>query len=137
MTTITGGCLCGAVRYEVKGEPVGQAVCHCRHCQRQSGSAFSVLLAVPAPALVLHGPDGLYEDLGESGATVERYFCSKCGSPLYSALPASPDVVFVKAGTLDDPTIMAPRVHVWCDSAWPSTPIPDKAIRFGKNPPAG
>jgi hypothetical protein len=131
---IEGGCLCGAVRYKSDKPALGQAVCHCTHCQRQSGSAFSVLLAVRASALTLVGQPALYEDQGDSGARVHRYFCARCGSPIYTALPASPKVVFIKAGTLDDTSAMAPQTHVWCDSAWPWTVFPEGAEKIAKNP---
>lgn len=130
-----GGCLCGRVRYAVRGPVLGQAVCHCRNCQRQTGTAFSVLVAVPREALALTGELSAYRDTADSGADVDRRFCGGCGSPIYSALPASPDVIFLKAGTLDDPKVLDPKVHVWCDSAWPSTIIPETAIRFPQNPP--
>jgi len=130
---ITGGCLCGQVRYALAAEPLGQAVCHCRNCQRQGGSAFSVLLVARADAFALEGQPARYADTGDSGGAVDRWFCPACGSPIYSALPASPGQVFIKAGTLDDPSILAPRVHVWCDSAWPWTAIPDGAVRIPKN----
>jgi hypothetical protein len=131
-----GGCLCGAVRYEVASPAVGQAVCHCKHCQRQSGSAFSVLLAVTGESFTVSGQPTLYVDRGDSGAVVNRYFCSSCGSPLYTALPDKQEVVYIKAGTLDDTSVLAPKVHVWCDSAWPWTAFPQNTIKIGKNPPA-
>ncbi len=105
MSKIRGGCLCGAVRYETEAEPVTTAVCHCRNCQKQSGSALSVIVAFPAGSLTTTG-DSLtaYEDRGVSGKTVLRYFCNRCGSPLITRAEFSPDVEFIKAGTLDDPS---------------------------------
>lgn len=132
---ITGGCLCGAVRYAVEGEPSAQAVCHCRNCQRQTGSAFSVLVAVPRAALTLNGTPQTFVDQGDSGAAVHRHFCGACGSPIYTELPSAPAVVYLKAGTMDEPRELAPRVHVWCDSAWSWPGVPENAIRFGKGPP--
>jgi len=133
---LEGGCLCGGVRYSVDGPVRGEAVCHCRNCQRQGGSAFSVLAAVDRGALTISGDPALYVDHGESGAEVHRHFCRTCGSPLYSSLPASPAVVYLKAGTLDAPQGMSPRVHVWCDSAWAWPGLPQDAIRFPRNPPS-
>lgn len=134
MSILTGGCLCGDVRYSIADVPIRQAICHCRHCQRQSGSAFSALLIVPPTALNVQGETAVYRDQGDSGATVDRHFCSRCGSPILTALPTRPDVRFIKAGTLDDPNIMAPDVHAWCESAWPSTLIPDDVRSFPKSP---
>ncbi len=132
---LTGGCLCGAVRYEAEGKPLGQAICHCRNCQKQAGSAFSVLISVETAQLRVAGEPKLYVDHGDSGAPVHRHFCGACGSPLFSVLPSNPGVTHIKAGTLDDPSILKPRVHIWCDSAWPSTLIPETAIRISRNPP--
>ena len=131
-----GGCLCGAIRYELTEPPVAQAVCHCKNCQKQAGSAFSVLVVAKKRAFQLSGEPALYVDAADNGAPVNRYFCAGCGSPIYTALPSAPDDVYVKAGTLDDTSALKPRVHVWCDSAWPWTPIPEGAIKIGKNPPA-
>ena len=129
-----GGCLCGKVRYSVVQPALGEAVCHCKSCQRQAGSAFSVLVAARASAFTLIGTLTLYEDTADSGARVNRYFCGNCGSPIYTQLPAQPKLVFIKAGTLDNTKALAPKTHVWCDSAWPWTPIPQDATRVAKNP---
>ena len=132
---IEGGCLCGAVRYSVDQPALGEAVCHCRNCQRQSGSAFSVLVAVRLSAFKLTGTPALYEDRADSGAQVNRYFCGACGSPIYTALPASPKLAFIKGGTLDNPSLLAPKTHVWCNSKWPWTAIAEGAVTIAKNPP--
>ena len=131
---LEGGCLCGKVRYRVERRPLGEAVCHCRNCQRQGGSAFSVLVAVAADALRIEGKPAVYVDHGDSGAEVRRHFCAACGSPIYSELPANPKVVYLKAGTLDDPRGLAPKLNVWCDSAWASTLFPADAIKIARNP---
>jgi hypothetical protein len=93
-------------------------VCHCKNCQRQAGSAYSTLAVVPkAEFRFTAGKPKLFEDSDTaSGNTVERYFCSNCGSPIYSALPSQPDNLFLKTGTLDDTTSFTPMFHVWCDS---------------------
>jgi hypothetical protein len=134
VSVLTGGCLCGDVRYLIADVPVRQAICHCRHCQRQCGTAFSALLIVPTTALDVQGDTRIYQDRGHSGDTVNRHFCNRCGSPIFTALPSRPDMRFIKAGTLDDPQIMAPEVHVWCESAWRSTLIPSAAKTFPKAP---
>lgn len=114
----TGQCLCGAIAYEIDGEPAMTGVCHCRNCQRQAGSAFSTLAGIPKPAFrFTRGEPKLYADSDTaSGNTVERWFCGNCGSPIYSALPATPDMLYLKTGTLDDTSGFTPQFHVWCDS---------------------
>jgi hypothetical protein len=114
----TGRCLCGAISYEIDSAPAMTGVCHCKNCQRQAGSAFSTLAGVPRSEFrLLGGTPKLYRDADtDSGNPVERYFCGDCGSPIYSALPSSPDTLYLKTGTLDDTSGFEPQFHVWCDS---------------------
>lgn len=116
--SITGQCLCGAVKYEIDKAPAMTGVCHCKNCQRQAGSAFSTLAAVPVADFHLTGDaPKLYEDREtDSGNPVSRYFCGNCGSPIYSALDVQPDMLYLKTGTLDDTDSFQPQFHVWCDS---------------------
>jgi hypothetical protein len=137
MASIKGGCLCGSVRYSSEAEPVMTAVCHCKHCQRQSGSAFSPLVAVPRGSLDIDRTFlTVFNDIGESGLSVKRSFCSKCGSPITSDVEATPGLEWIKAGTLDDTTWLNPTVNIWCDSAQHWTPIAESAVRFARNPPS-
>lgn len=116
--SITGRCLCGDVQYEIRSAPAVTGVCHCKNCQRQAGSAFSTLAGVPkADFTFTRGKPKLYADSDtDSGNTVERYFCGRCGSPIYSAIPSQPDVLYLKTGTLDDTSSFRPQFQVWCDS---------------------
>ncbi len=116
--TMTGRCLCGAVRYEIDNAPALTGVCHCKNCQRQAGSAFSTLAGVPAAEFHLTaGEPAVYEDQEtDSGNAVGRYFCGQCGSPIYSSLASQPEMLYLKTGTLDDTTSFTPQFHVWCDS---------------------
>lgn len=116
MTSRTGGCLCGAVRYELTAEPAVQAVCHCKNCQKQAGTAFSMIIGVPESAMSVTGTPTTYIDHGESGNEVRREFCGKCGSPLFSRVATASGMIFVKAGTLDDTTGFKPAVQVWAKS---------------------
>lgn len=114
----TGQCLCGQIKYEVSEAPAMSGVCHCKNCQRQAGSAFSTLAGVPKSGFnVVQGEMKLYQD-GDtaSGSTVQRYFCGNCGSPIYSAIDAAPDMIFLKTGTLDDTSGFQVQFHAWCDS---------------------
>ena len=115
---IEGQCLCGNVKYKFDNPPAVTGVCHCKNCQRQAGSAFSTLAAVPKSEFTLTaGEPKLYSDSDtDSGNTVSRYFCGNCGSPIYSALPSQPDTVYLKTGTLDDTSSFQPQFHVWCDT---------------------
>ena len=115
---ITGQCLCGAIKYELLNPPAMTGVCHCKNCQRQAGSAFSTLAGVAKSDFSLTlGKMKLYEDGDtDSGNTVKRFFCGDCGSPIYSAVPDSPDMVFLKTGTMDDTTGFTPQFNVWCST---------------------
>ena len=113
---MTGGCLCGQVRYSVTGEPAMQVNCHCKNCQRQSGSAFSTIVGVPEGALTIEGTFKTFDDEGESGQAVLRDFCPKCGSPLFSRVAAAPGMIFIKVGTLDDTASFTPAMHLWAKS---------------------
>ena len=121
---MTGRCLCGAVTYTVDAEPIVQAACHCTDCQRQSGSPFSVVVAVPGPAFSVEGSTlaTFATSPSDNDGTTERSFCSACGSPLFSVAAAAPGLVFVKAGSLDDASWLAPTVEAWTSSAQPWSP---------------
>lgn len=111
--SIHGGCLCGAVHYELSQPPLATALCHCTHCQRQSGSVMSMVCMVPEAAFTSTGEMRLYLDQGDSGGKVERHFCGCCGSPIFSRVAANPGVIFVKAGTLDGWQDFKPSVEVY------------------------
>lgn len=113
---MTGRCLCGAVRYAIEGEPTMCGVCHCKNCQRQAGSAYSVLIAVADDQIVVSGELTTYDDHGDSGNVVHRHFCGICGSPVKTSLPSQPGMTYIKAGTLDDTSALDPQVHFWTDS---------------------
>jgi hypothetical protein len=115
----TGGCLCGAVRYAAEGAPVMVVACHCKNCQRQSGSALSTIAAYPRDAVSIEGELTAFHDTGESGGPVIRKFCGKCGSPIISDIPQPQleGLLFVKTGTMDDTSGLAPATHLWTTSA--------------------
>jgi hypothetical protein len=96
-------------------------VCHCADCQRQTGTAFSVVVAVPIDALQVEGDTlATITTTGDlHGQETERRFCSACGSPIVSLSPATPQLAYVKAGTLDDTSWLEPQVEVFGRSAQP------------------
>lgn len=114
--TMTGGCLCGQVRYEIEGDPAMSLTCHCKNCQKQAGSSLSVIIGVPASNFSMTGELKTYEDTGDSGQPVLRMFCPQCGSPVVSKVSQQPDMVFVKAGTLDDTSTIKPAFHLYTKS---------------------
>ena len=125
---MTGHCLCGAITYRVDVEPMITANCHCRDCQRQTGTAFSVLVAVPRASLHIDGDIATHTTVGtDTHLNVRRQFCSNCGSPIVSLPDMTPDLAFIKAGTLDDTTMLVPEMDVWCDSAMTWVAMDDEA----------
>jgi hypothetical protein len=104
------------VSYELGGDLIATAVCHCDHCQRQSGGAFSVNLIAHESQLTVSGTLSTYEDTGEHGDAVYvlRRFCGSCGSPIVSVLQEPAGIIAVKAGTLDDKSEIQPNVQAWC-----------------------
>jgi hypothetical protein len=134
MRKMTGGCLCGAVRYSVEAEPIVTAVCHCKNCQQQSGSAFSIEFAVPSSAVSVQGRTKTFHEKGDSGKAVERRFCPECGSGLISWGALMPDALFIKAGTLDDTSWISPTMEVYCDRAQPWVRLAGDMKKFPKAP---
>ena len=117
-----GRCMCGSVRFSFPGAPLLTAVCHCRQCQRQTGSAFSIVAAVPKQGFELSGETKVFMDVGESGRLVARHFCPDCGSPIMSIIEPMPDMVLIKAGTIDNIAQLTPTVEVFCENALPAFP---------------
>jgi hypothetical protein len=131
---LTGGCQCGAVRYEVAGEPSAIYVCHCRECQKQSASAFGISVIVPAAGLRLaRGEVGTWSRPTDSGRTLDCVFCRACGSRLWHATPGE-DVVSVKGGSLDAPVDLSGAVHIWTARKLPGVVIPEGAASFAGEP---
>ena len=132
MANITGGCLCGRVRYTVTGAPAFSG--HCRNCQRYTGSAFEALIAFPAASISVQGELKTYDDTGDSGQPVHRRFCPNCGSGVVNEVDALPGVTIVLAGTLDDPAAFKPTMDVYWSSAQPWVRPSGERTRFPKMP---
>ena len=139
MPNSVGGCLCGAVRYESEAEPVLTAVCHCRDCQKQTSSAFSVLVVLPKDSLRTEGGAlASVQTVGEDTVlTTTRRFCPECGSAIVSAVGATPELEWLKAGTLDDTSWLRPQMHIWVSSAQPWVSLDDDIPAYERNPPLG
>jgi hypothetical protein len=133
---LAGRCLCGSVTYSADAEPVVQAVCHCTDCQRQTGNPFSVIVGVPRASLSVEGSTlASFATTGEDhGGETQRNFCSACGSPVFSIAAVSPDLAFIKAGSLDDASWLEPAVEVWMSSAQPWSPHFEQAARIERGP---
>ena len=136
--TVSGGCLCGAIRFEIdRGGVVSASHCHCKDCQRSTGSAFASFAVVGEAALSAKGGEARgFRVEGKSGNGVTRYFCPECGSPLWSEVELMPGFRFVKAGSLDDAAWLEPSSVFWGDSAQPWAPPIEGIPVHPENPTA-
>ena len=132
---IEGGCLCGAVRYSGEAEPTFAGVCHCRDCQKFTGSAFGAMVGVPQSSVKIEGSKlKTFSSIGGSGKPILRHFCSECGSSIAEESVNLPDHIIINVGTLDDPGQMTPQMEIFCDDAWSWVQLGDGMPRFGKLP---
>ena len=121
--TYSGGCQCGQVRYLLDGEIIRLNVCHCRDCQKQSGSAFGMSLIVPDETFRLtSGRLQTFETMAESGRTKTCAFCGGCGVRIYNATSV---LKSIKPGTLDDVSWLRPDAHYWTKRRQQWTSLPD------------
>lgn len=133
--TITGGCLCKAVRYAATADPIATRVCWCRDCQYLAAGGATVNVIFPAAAVTLTGPMRDFVSQADSGNRMHRRFCEQCGTPVASAAEARPHLVILRAGTLDDPELARPSLTIWTDSAPTWACISETLPRAGRQPP--
>ena len=114
---LTGGCYCGAVRYDCAAEPVVMGHCQCTQCQKFSSTGHSSHIGVPKAAVTLTGATKHYDAKADSGNTVSRHFCPTCGCQVYSTNSGFPDMLFLRAPSLDDPSLFQPQLLVFTASA--------------------
>jgi|SRR5580700_3238694 hypothetical protein len=131
---LTGGCMCGAVRYTIAEKPLATGLCHCDRCRPQSGSAFSTVIFVRRSAITITGDTAVFEDVGSSGLGVLRRYCPRCGSPLTTEADVTPEIMFVKAGGIDSNEWYQPVLEMFVGRRrrWVS-PVPG-ATQFESNP---
>ena len=118
---VSGGCACGAIRYEFSGEPAAAINCHCRDCQHASGAGFAACLIVWEESFrFLSGKPKYHTKISERGETMHRGFCVECGSPLGILEPHRPKLVFLPAASLDEPEGYKPTMNIYTESshAW-------------------
>jgi hypothetical protein len=130
--TREGGCCCGAIRYRLRNDPLIIHACHCHDCQRITGSAFVTNLWIERKYVERSGPEPkTYVQPGGSGADNVISFCGACGTTLWSDYRSVKNpCLFVRAGTLDDPSWVVPDVHIFTRSKLSWVKIPDGAPAF-------
>ncbi|WP_341703464.1 GFA family protein [Ferrovibrio sp.] len=133
----TGGCACGAIRYEIAAEPVFSNHCQCRDCQQTSGAGHGSYMTFPSRRdVTLTGRAAHWDRVADSGNVKTHGFCPGCGSPVYLSFAAMPDLFTIHVASLDDPARFQPQVVTYTlrGHAWDSL---DPALaRFDRMPPA-
>ncbi len=135
---VTGGCLCRGVRYEVSAAPISARACWCRLCQYVAAGNSTVNAAFHKSAITISGKVSSYRSVADSGSIMHRTFCPTCGTPLFSEAESRPHLIFVRAGSLDDPELARPVATIWTAEA-PTWACIDESIPRvdGQPPPVG
>jgi hypothetical protein len=115
-------------------EPAFVGVCHCRSCQRNSGSAFAVVMGFPSAAVSIQGELKTYTDTADSGKHLFRRFCPECGSSISSEAEVMPGMIMLKAGSMDDSSVVKPVMQIYCDSAQPWVSLGGELKSFPQMP---
>jgi hypothetical protein len=128
---LAGGCACAAVRYRLASPPMFVHCCHCRDCQRQTGSAFvlNALIEADRVALLSGNPEPVAVPTG-SGGRQEIYRCPLCRVAVWSVYRGAHKLLFVRIGTLDDPAALRPDVHIFVRSKLPWIALPEGIPAF-------
>ena len=133
---MTGGCLCGKIRYAVAHDIKNVIACHCRNCQKASGAGMSHNAVVPASAITITaGEPKRFVDTAQSGNKLYRFFCADCGSSLFSQREKTPEMMVVKVGTLDNSDDFKLVMNIWTDSARPWVYIDPAIEQHAQNRP--
>lgn len=107
--------MCGGITLSYQGEIGPANYCHCEDCRRANGSAFNIGVRVERRNLQVNARSELraYKYVSDSGKEIERYFCARCGSPIFTLHPAKPEYAWVKAGIIKDPSVVKPAFEIW------------------------
>lgn len=133
--TISGQCLCGAVRYTATAAPIVTRACWCRLCQYLGTGSGTVNTCFPRDAVTIEGALTDFPSIAESGNKMHRRFCPVCGTHVFSEAESRPHLIFIRAGTLDDRELARPSVTIWTAQAPTWACIDAKLPRFDGQPP--
>ena len=132
---IKGSCHCGSVHFELDGQVIRFAHCHCDDCRKIHGTTCSSNLVVPAPTFrIAHGQDSL--KAYESSPGKQRWFCSKCGAHTHATMNYKPEIVIVRAGLIDGDPGIRPQFHIWVKAKAPWYEIHDDLPQYQEGAPA-
>jgi len=128
--TLEGGCLCGAIRYRVVGQPSAVNYCHCGQCRRHSGAPVAAFATFPVARVNwTKGQPRLFQ----SSKIGRRGFCPDCGTSLTWVGVSTPTEVDIGVGTFDDASSFTPRDHIWTESALPWFHVADQLPRYRRS----
>lgn len=119
MSEYKGGCMCGAIQYQLKSDPRLAFLCQCRQCQRITGTGHSAEFVPAEKDTVISGALKFYELIADSGNSVSSGFCSTCGNPVLKKSAGYPGMLFIHAATLDNPAVFTPQKVFWAASHQP------------------
>lgn len=132
---MSGGCLCGAVRYKITAAPIVTRACWCRLCQFIGAGSNTVNVCFPSDAIEIAGELRDFASIADSGNRMHRRFCPVCGVHLFSEAEERPHLIFVRAGTLDDRELVRPAATIWTAEAPSWACIDDRIPRLERQPP--
>ncbi len=124
---ISGKCLCGAVTYASEQPPVFMGKCYCLDCSNESGTGHITTIAVPEAGFRVEGALSEYAKTSDDGHQLTKFFCTRCGSTLFTRPQKLDGVVIVRAGTLDDRSVVSPQLQMYVSRA-PAWDQPDETI---------
>jgi hypothetical protein len=132
----SGGCACGAIRYDIAAEPIAMNDCQCRDCQSASGTGHGSYLTFPDRATVtLTGKASHWDMTGDSGNVKTRGFCPTCGAPVYLTFADMPELFTIHAASLDDPGRYQPQMVTYMVSGHGWDRLDPTVPKFKKMPP--
>ncbi len=132
---MNGSCQCGNVRYEVPDNYIALVACYCTQCQKASSGIGTYSMLLPTDAFqLLSGKLKSWERKSTVGALNKTHFCPDCGNRIYNVNPDAPDIIKLKAGTLEHAAQLVPDVHVWLKSAPAWIKIPENALSYDTQP---
>jgi hypothetical protein len=132
---ISGGCLCGAVRFHGQGEAQLQVKCYCTDCRKLSAAGHAAMMGFTQDAVSINGEVSEYHSKADSGRAVMRAFCPKCGAGLYAKNAAMPHMIFLRASSLDDPNLFDPQLAVFASRAPNWDRVNEGLHAFPEGPP--
>lgn len=134
---LQGGCLCGAVRYQVDAEPMMVGNCFCVDCRKTSGTSHCTHAAFPDAGVSVSGEVATYERAADSGNMVSRSFCPSCGAAIHSRNAGMPGMTFIRVSSLDDPDAVTPHITVYASRAPAWAPLDRSKPVFDTMPEGG